>query len=216
MSGVRVISFETVIRRFGPQALRLQLEESEKTDSKALLALEDKTASGRSEAISSWLQSYQVFQGIDGPKRIVIAAAVVAWADARDPLRDLASVDSLVAAHAEMMAACERANGEKRDFTSLASKALWLCYPVSIPLFDSFAQCALRVISKLEADIAPLPDSDSEYRKFVHVWTALYQRYTSALHAIDVGDYPYRVRIFDKILWLLGEPRYGLRESLGE
>ena len=213
---VRVISFETVIRRFGPQALRLQLEESEKIDSKTLLLLENRTASGRSEGVRSWLQSYQVFQGIEGPKRIAIAAVVVEWADARDAQRNLANVDSLVKAHGEMMATCERANGVKRDFTSLASKVLWLCYPQDVPLFDSFAQCALHVVSKLEADIAPLSDSNSEYQQFVHVWMALYHRYTNAVTAIDIGDYPYRVRIFDKILWLLGEPRYGLREALSE
>jgi hypothetical protein len=213
-----VISFDTVIRRFGPLAMRIQLMESEETDSMALAALNNKAAPGsdRAEAIRSWLQSYQVFQGIDGPKRIAIAAAVVQFFDARDPHRDLTSVDALVKAHAEMMTACQEANGDKRDFTSLASKALWLCYPSNTPLFDAFAQSALHVISKLEPDISTLPASDSEYYKFAHVWMALYQRYSAAIDAIDIGDYPYHVRIFDKILWLIGEPRYGLQEALGE
>lgn len=186
------------------QALDLQLEESKNGDSQALLILKDKSASHRSEGIRRWLQSYRVFQGIDGPKRPVISAAVLQWADIRDMQRDLTTADALTMAHSELMAVCAQANGKKRDFTSLASKALWLCYPDSVPIFDRFAQRALWVISKLETDLNPLPKTEPEYRQFVHIWKTLYERYASALNEIDIGAYPYRVRIFDKILWLIG------------
>jgi hypothetical protein len=211
-----LISLEAVIRHFGQEALRLQLEESEKGDSKTLLGLEDKTVPDRSEAIRIWLQSYQVFQGIDGPKRPAIATAVLEWADSRNLQRDLTTVDALVTAHAELMAVCTRANEEERDFTSLASKALWLCYPASVPIFDRFAQRTLWVISKLESGITPLADTEPEYRQFVHIWKALYDRHASAINEIDLGTYPYRVRIFDKILCLIGEPRYGVRPALAK
>lgn len=209
-----MIHLEEVIRQFGQEALRLQLEESEKDDTAALLALENKTKQGRSEAIRKWLQGYQVFQGIPGPKRIAIAASVVEWADTRDKQRDLTTVDALVAAHTELEDVCIRAYGKKRSFNSLASKALWLCYPSSVPILDDFTQSALSVISKLEADTTSLPETDSDYRKFVHLWKTLYDRYAAALNEIDIGTYPYRVRIFDKILWLLGEPRYGRRTAI--
>jgi hypothetical protein len=211
-----MISLEAVIRHFGQEALRLQLAESEKGDSKTLLALENRAAPDRSEVIRSWLQSYAVFQGIDGPNRPAIATALLEWGDSRNLQRDLRTVNALVAAHEELMTVCTRANGKKRDFTSLASKALWLCYPNSTPIFDRFAQRTLWVISKLEPDITVLPDTEPEYRKFVHVWKALYDRYTSAINEIDLGTYPYRVRIFDKILWLIGEPRYGVRPNLAK
>ena len=84
----------------------------------------------------------------------------------------------------------------------------------SVPILDDFTQCALSVISKLEADITSLPETDSDYRKFVHLWKTLYDRYAAALNEIDIGTYPYRVRIFDKILSLLGDPRYGLRTAI--
>jgi hypothetical protein len=211
-----MISFEALIRSFAQEALRLQLEESEKGDSKTLLALGDSTAPDRVDIIRSWLQSYQVFQGIDGPSRTAIATAVLKWADARDLHRDLTTVDSLNEVHAELMDICTRANGENRGFTSLASKALWLCYPERVPIFDAFAQRSLWVISKLEPDISPLPASDPEYRKFVHIWKVLCDRYARAINEIELGAYPYRVRIFDKILWLLGEPRYGRRPTIPE
>lgn len=208
-----MINLDAVIRGFGPQALRLQLEESEKIDNKTLAALGDKASPNRGETVRGWLQSYQVFQGIEGANRPAIASAIVEWADARDTHRDLTTADALNNAHLEMTAVCVRANGKPREFTSLASKALWLCYPDSVPLYDSFAQRALWVICKLEKDITTLPESDLEYRKFVHVWKAVYDRYVSAINSIDIGSYPYRVRIFDKILWLIGEPRYSRSPS---
>ena len=88
--------------------------------------------------------------GIHGPRRLAITEAVLAWADARDTQRDLSTVDALDQAHQEMVAVCVAANGKARDFTSLASKALWLCYPESVPLFDSFARRALWVICKMD------------------------------------------------------------------
>jgi hypothetical protein len=206
-----MISLEAIIHDFGPRAMRLQVEESERTDNRALQAIQNRTAPDRREAIRSWLQSYQVFQGIKSQRRVSIATAVLNWADTCDPQRGVTTVDDLAIAHEEILTICERANGEKRDFTSLASKALWLCYPDAVPIFDSFTQHALWVISKLESDITTLAGNVSEYRKFIHVWKTLYDRYASAINAIELGRYPYRVRIFDKILWLIGEPLYGRR-----
>ncbi len=207
-----MISLEAVIRQFGLQALHLQLKEAE-ADTVALLILHNIDAPNRGEALRNWFQTYQVYQGIVGQQRVAIASAVLQWADHRDPRRNLTTVDALVAAHAELMEVCTEANGAQRDFTSLASKALWLCYPDSVPIFDSFTQRALWVTSKLEGDIAPLPEGEPQYRKFVHIWKALYHRYETTLNEIDMGTYPFRVRIFDKILWLIGEPRYGCREG---
>jgi hypothetical protein len=205
-----MINFDAVIRGFAPQA-RLLLKESKETDARALSAIQNQTAPNRDDreqAIRGWLREYGVFQGIGGPKRNAIASAIVTWADTRNLQLDLATADALDMAHSELVRVC--ACGGERGFTSLASKALWLCYPRSVPIFDGFVQRALWMISKLEKDIVSLPEAKSDYGKFVHIWKALYDRYSGTLEAIDLGDYPYRVRIFDKILWLIGKPGYGL------
>lgn len=201
-----MINMEAIIRRMGPQALH-ELEQVE-FDRPALLALQNRNTPGRSAALREWFRNYQVFQGINGQSRDAITAAVLDWADSRDLQRDLTTVDALVAAHAELMEVCSGASGKPRDFTSLASKALWLSYPDSVPIYDSFVERALWVLSKL-LSIAPLAEGESEYRKFVHIWKALYRRYQRTVNEIPIGDYPYRVRIFDVILWLIGRPRYG-------
>lgn len=204
---VTMIDFKAVITHFGPHAVDLQVRENA-LDDKALQAVSNRNAPDRIEAVRSWLQSYQVFMGIDGPRRPAIAEAILVWADAQDGARDLSTVDSLDQAHRELVAVCVVANGEPRDFTSLASKALWLCYPESVPLFDSFAQRALWVICKMDDGITPLCGNESSYRKFLHVWMALYERYSDSIEAVDMGNYPYRVRLFDRILWIIGTPDY--------
>jgi len=50
---------------------------------------------------------------------------------------------------------------------------------------------------------------------FVLIWRTLYDRYAPSSDAIDNNGYPYRVRIFDRILWLIGEPVYGFSKSPG-
>jgi hypothetical protein len=203
-----MIDFEAVIRHFGPQAVALQLEEADRIDNKALEALKSRIAPDRVEIVRRWLYAYQVFQGIDGPKRTAITEAVLLWADSQNERSDLSTLEALVKSHTELMAVCSTAEGRGRDFTSLASKALWLRYPDVVPMFDSFARRALWIIGKIEKDIAPPIGDKSEYRKFAYVWRALYERYASAVAAVDLQGYPYPVRIFDKILWIIGSPEY--------
>jgi hypothetical protein len=216
MAAVPMISMETIISQLGPQALH-ELEQVE-FDGPALLAVRDSTAPDRNNVLRQWLLSYNVFQGIDNPGRDAIVAAILQWADRRDPERDLTTVEAITEAHVELMGVCIEAytgtSGKRRDFTSLASKALWLCYPASVPLYDSFTQCALWVLCKF-LDTDPLPRAEPQYRQFVHIWKALYQRYENTLDEIPLGNYPYRVRIFDIILWLVGKPRYDWEHQVG-
>jgi len=64
--------------------------------------------------------------------------------------------------------------------------------------------------SKLEAIGTP-PTGQGRYRQFAQVWKALYTNHAETIESLDLGGYPYRVRIFDTILVILGEQKYGLR-----
>lgn len=206
-----LIDFEAVIRHFGTEAARLQLREAEALDNPVLASLRNKDASNRVEVLRSWFFNYQVFQGIPSEKRLAIASAVLKWADTRELQASLNTAGAVEQAHTELMAVCSNADGRNRDFTSLASKALWLCYPYDVPIFDSFAQRALWVIAKLETRGGDTIVNGSEYRRFLHVWKALYDRYAVVLSEIETHGYPYRVRIFDKILWMIGTRDYVYR-----
>ena len=206
-----MIDFEAVIRHFGAEAVHLQLREAETLDNPVLASLRNKNASNRVEVLRSWFYNYQVFQGIPSESRSAVASAVLEWADTRDLQAKLTTVGAVEQAHTGLMTVCSNADGRNRDFTSLASKALWLCYPYDVPMFDSFAQRALWVIAKLETRGGDAIVDGPEYRRFLHIWKALYDRYAVVLSEIETHGYPYRVRIFDKILWMIGTRDYVYR-----
>jgi hypothetical protein len=204
-----VVDFEAVIRHFGPQAVSiLHSPKWADTDNKVIQAVNNQSAPDRIEVMRGWLQSYGVFRGITHLQQLPIASAVLQWADSREERGKLTTADDICQAHESLMEFCIAAYGKNRDFKSLASKALWLCYPDDVPLFDSRTQCALCVFSKLEDGIAPRADDASEYRQFVHVWKAFYEKYKDTITSLEMHNYPYPVRVFDVILWIIGSPGY--------
>jgi nucleoside-specific outer membrane channel protein Tsx len=54
-------------------------------------------------------------------------------------------------------------------------------------------------------------DNDIPYTRFVKVWLNLYHRVTIDDNRLD--GYPFKVRVFDKILWIIGQPDYGDRHQ---
>lgn len=209
-----MIDFDAIIRHFWPKALhQIQSWGGDAGDQKGLRALANKSLQTRQADLREWLRSYAVFQGFTNAQRDQITEAVVIWADARNPGRDLATADTLATAHAELQAACQIRilNGpesKNRDLTSLASKALWLCYPDSVPIYDAYARNALQVISKMEDGITSISEKRPKYEQFVHIWKLLYERNRVTIENLEIGSYPYRVRVFDAVLWLLGQPSY--------
>lgn len=210
-----LIDFEAVIRDFWPKALRTIQDWGDlEHDGEGIKAVTDKQLPTRRQDLRGWLRSYGVFQGLTSAQRDQIVDGVLAWADGRNLLRDLTTPEALADTHRELMGAICKAfmanspEAKKRDFTSLASKALWLCYPYSVPIFDGWARHALYIVSKIEDGVTPISERRPEYEQFVHVWKHLYTKYEWVLGSLDMGTYPYRVRVFDRILWLIGRPSY--------
>jgi hypothetical protein len=203
-----MLSFEKVIRRYGKEAVRLQVEESKKDDDPALEALSNRRLPERAEAIQTWLNAYNVFQGIEGSKRVAVAAEILKWADSPNRAKSLTTLDLIVKGHSELAKICSRAEGRERKFVSLASKVLWLRYPDTVPMFDSFAQRALWAINKFDPNGLQTFTQRDEYGQFVEVWQSLYVQHSIELAKLNTRGYPYQVRIFDKILWLVGQRSY--------
>ena len=208
-----MMNFETVVRHYWPKALRNIKEDPKELerDQEAIKAVTDRQLpiSKRRDDLRKWLWFYRVLQGLTTDEELKIAGAVLGWADDdRNRSRDLTTAEALAAAHAELMKVVCQAYGKRRDFTSLASKALWLCYPESVPMLDGWTRNALYVISKIENGINPIAEKTPEYEQFVHVWKQLYSKYKETIENLDIGTYPYRVRVFDRILWLIGRPSY--------
>ena len=211
-----MVDFEAVIRHFWPKALdTIRSWGQEVGDEKGLRAIRDANLDTRQVDLHHWFRLYNVFQGLTTIQRNLITEALLTWADdARNQGRDLATPEALAEAHKELEGTCQACimnlpDAKKHVFTSLASKALWLCYPESVPLYDKYARNALHVIAKLEEGVDLIAGTKPEYEQFVHVWKQLYERYSGTIESLEVDpSYPYRVRVFDMILWLIGQPPY--------
>lgn len=206
-------NFDAIIKRLWPEAVN-EVQKEHVHDKKALDALRNKGWPDRRDTIRGWLQSYSVFRvrGI-ATQKDKIAVAILAWADSNDD-ENLSDLGTLCAAHQELMdrvcdAYVHECQNKRRDFISLSSKALWLRYPNDVPMYDSYAQRALWVLAKLQPGLKPT-SVKAAYVRFASVWKQLYERHRGTIDGLDMGGYEYRVRVFDRILWMLGTEQYFL------
>jgi hypothetical protein len=99
-----------------------------------------------------------------------------------------------------------RKTGKPFRLTSLTSKGLWCCFPGDIPIFDSHAANALKVISRIcRMTAAP---NQPEYACFVDLWLQVYNEVEPVISPEDLSDCPYKVRVLDRLLWYLGQDSF--------
>jgi hypothetical protein len=211
-----MIDLNEVVERFLDEALWQCRNEGGKEDETVLRFLNDPNndLDLRRTEVRNWLRYYGVLQGLNAADRDAVSGVVIEFADARGPFVPPLSEGEIVGKFADLHSKCcarvhQNKDDTPRDLTSLTSKALWCCYPDAIPIFDSYAQRALRVISHLLSLDRSRVDA-IEYARFVSVWLNLYRRVEPTLNDARLGNYPYKVRVFDRILWIIGEPDYGV------
>lgn len=187
-----------------------------KVDAPTIQAVHDKTTTMRQDVLKRWLQSYGVFQGLEGSERLSVVTKVLEIADENGCNADLRlSHDELFTKFDALHKECcklvrPNKDGSQRDLTSLTSKALWCCYPNAVPLYDRFTQHSVWLISRLAKIEPPSPPRDprDRYHPFAAMWFKMYDEVLPIIEEADLQGYPYKVRIFDKILWIAGEPNY--------
>jgi hypothetical protein len=160
----------------------------------------DRDPADRRKSLVEWLSRYRVFRGLRSDSRTLIAGEIIAFADERHE-------DSLHRVKNNIIAEFNKLRHRisaisPRNETSLASKALWCCYPNDVPIFDRNAASALRVISRV-CHLAPEPNQE-EYASFVDVWLQVYNEIEPAIDSRNLCDCPYGVRMLDRLLWYLG------------
>jgi hypothetical protein len=185
-------------------------------DGKVLQAIRDKERSpgDRNKAVVEWLHLYRVLMGWPLRHREAVAGHIFAFADTG--LRNSLHLDrSEILQEFVRLHSCIKAvapvtrNGKQRDTLSLTSKALWCCYPEDVPIYDANAVRALGVISRISGFAPTLDRSEhSAYAEFIDVWLQLYWRIEAEIRREDLIDYPYKIRVLDRLLWYLGKPGF--------
>jgi hypothetical protein len=133
-------------------------------DFAARQALETLTAQTVAEAaIRAWMVAYSVMPRAKNLTKPIIDDLIRAIISYAPQMTRSITAASIRARHAQICTHCNTVNGIKikdkdgvetdRDFTSLASKLLWLLHPDVVPIFDSQSWCATKVIARLSGKI---------------------------------------------------------------
>jgi hypothetical protein len=181
------------------------------SDDNAVLAVSNPRHENRIEILVEWLRHYSVWQGFPTPARNLIAGNILNYADnerhmssALDRkllLGEFSRLKSLIAKDAPITR-----SGKPRNVISLTSKALWLCYPLEVPIYDSYAAHALAVIKRLVGFASAT--GLHEYESYISAWFALYGEIEPMLEPAKLKGYQYKIRVMDRFLWHLGQPHF--------
>ena len=208
-----MLDLETLIEEFIQRRLR-SFKEDTAPDGKTVTAVasKDMGRAVRENQVRAWLGYYKVILFFPPDRSQAIAHEIIQFADEPRP----ASLDQC---HAQIVSEYNRLrdriqpvaplaprSNRQREVTSLTSKALWLCYPHDVPIFDDYALRALQVISRI-CRICPTP-GQSLYGSFVDVWLQFYDRIKPVIEESDLQGYPYNMRVLDGFLWYLGKPEF--------
>lgn len=208
-----MIDLPRIIDRFLAEAVARQRRDCQARDEEVIRFLRDRheEIGTRTSVVRKWLEYYSTLQGYREAERIAVSQSIVTFADNKDLSAVPSTVEDIESEFTTLYQQCQlhapKTKSEmRRDLTSLASKALWCCYPNTIPIYDGHAERALWAISRLLE--LPTPAPSTKYKRFLLMWLEVYSRVQIDKTRLD--GYPHTVRVFDKILWILGQPDFGL------
>jgi len=208
-----MLDVETLIEEFIQTRLR-SFEKDTAPDGRtvSVVANKDLESRTREDQVRAWLGYYKVILFFPPDRSRAIAHEILQFADEPRP----ATLDQC---HAQIVREYDRLrsriqplappaprSNRRREVTSLTSKALWLCYPHDVPIFDDYALRALQVVSRI-CRIYPRPDQEA-YGSFVDVWLQFYNRIRPIIDKSDLQGYQYKMRVLDGFLWYLGKPEF--------
>jgi hypothetical protein len=166
--------------------------------------------------VIKWLTRYSVFMGLKRQARYSIARKIIAFANERTDKSLQLNEDRIIQEFVKLSDCIHpvvppNRTGRTRAISSLASKALWCCYPEDVPILDRNAIRALGVISRL-FHLAPRR-LESEYARFVDVWLQVYGQIESEIQPCHLSSCRFKVRVLDMILWHLGADGFYCQRS---
>jgi hypothetical protein len=179
-------------------------------DVPALHAVRSPDLSGeqRVNDVTAWLRTrYHALMHFNSEQGRTVAGAIIAFAEEHPNSAIELGTEETLRLFAELESALgdiapRNYDGSGRDVTSLTSKALWLCFPESIPMFDAYAASALSVLRRLLR--LPSAKSSKGYPAFIETWKLAYAKLMPEERELPCD----RVRAFDRWLGYLGRPGF--------
>lgn len=187
------------------------LSDEVKSDRNVVEAIKNRSTPARERKLRQWLESYSVLMGFDSKHRDAACETILRFADSRDSSCTHLSKAEIPIAFRQLEEQLSRVapvsrDGKPRSVISLCSKALWCCFPDSVPIYDRNAVVSLTVLARLLN--TRISEHIDEYEQFVDVWLQIYDRMEPLLQNDQAMEqHGYRTRVLDRFLWYLGDPK---------
>jgi hypothetical protein len=177
--------------------------------------------------VISWMREYGLFQGINTSDRnnIVEKYASIAFEVANPTHRpDTKAIETMFKRFLS-----EFYHTVNRKWLSATSKLLWCSYPDEIVIYDAFVERALVVLQCITPYLAKMPRIKTSPRikslDDIDRVVTFYMNYQNMIKAIIFEHkekllrlrsiynevYPHDIRIIDKLLWILGNPKQSFK-----
>ena len=173
--------------------------------------------------VKSWMRDYGLFRGIAADYREKIANKFLSFVESHDSTINIVNDDALKQIYSELFTALF--NVINRSWMSATSKLLWCVYPNDVVIYDSFVERALIVMQCLDDELAQFPRigvaPGVKHAQEITLATSYYMNYQKMVrHIYDRNRllldelrhkhdeiYPHDIRIIDKLLWMIGNPK---------
>ena len=171
--------------------------------------------------VSTWMREYGLFQGISALNRKAVVNRFLWFAAEHERQVQEPNYEEIQALYITLFRAL---HGEvARSWVSATSKLLWCLYPNTIIIYDAFVHRALAAMQCIdddlegfsrvgkppringEADIEGAAQHYMNYQAMVRRLLAVHAQLLRDLRARHNEQYPYDVRIMDKVLWMMGD-----------
>jgi len=182
-------------------------------------------ASGPQDAdlVRTWMREYGLFQGITTQDRNAVVKQFLHFAGQHERTDNQPSAADIEALFTELLTALHRQ--VPRSWVSASSKLLWCLYPQTVVIYDAFVHRALVAMQCLDDDLADFPrigaapriGSEADiplavrhymnYHAMVHQLFSVHRELLNDLRSKYGVTYPYDIRIIDKVLWMIGNPK---------
>jgi hypothetical protein len=172
--------------------------------------------------VKKWMRTYGLFQGVSRKEEDAIARRFLNYVESHTKVAQL-SENEIRNIFSELLS--ELFQEVARTWISATSKLLWCLYPDEIVIYDSFVHRTLTVMQCIDTDLAEYPrigetptinnEQDivpathhyMNYQAMVQKLLRTHAQTIAELRLQNDESYPYDIRIMDKLLWMIGNPK---------
>ena len=213
------MSLEAYIRNNYAAACKMQRDIVKDEAMKLMLARGDQDIS----LVKSWMRDYGLFQGLTTENENKIANKFLLFSTSVGSTTSVADRKILEEKYSELFKMLF--SQINRSWVSATSKLLWCIYPNEVVIYDSFVWRSLVVMQCLDTELANFPRigvapkvtreldialAVKHYMNYQDIVKNIFERNSATLNELRgkyKETYPHDIRIIDKLLWMIGNPK---------